>query len=252
MIGIIGAMKEEVALLKEFMQIEKTICIGSREYYQGTLFNKKIILVLSNIGKVAASITTTLMINNFDIDYILFMGVAGAGNLKVKVGDIVIADYLLQHDVDVRPFYTQHEVAVLKKALFEVDKKLAEALLKATHDFVEHSLTRYVHTETLKKFNITKPSVHVATIASGDQFIHDATLRLDIEKRIQELQDVSLGGIEMEGGAVAQVCYELNKPCIVLRTISDDANQSAAVDFNAFLKELASQYALGIIEAFLK
>ena len=90
MIGIMGAMYEEVALLKDNMHIEKTSMIGGREYYQGTLFGCQIVLVLSKIGKVAASITATLLIDNFDVEYVLFMGVAGAGNPNVNVGDVVV------------------------------------------------------------------------------------------------------------------------------------------------------------------
>lgn len=251
MIGIIGAMYEEVALLKDAMHIENTSIIGDREYYQGTLFGQKIVLVLSKIGKVAASITATLLIDNFDVEYVLFMGVAGAGNPHVNVGDVVVADFLLQHDVDVRPFYKQHEVAILNKALFETDVKLAKKLLSATESFLTHSLEKYVTKNSLQKFSISSPKAHFSTIASGDQFIQDVTLLNDIHHRVRAVQDVLLGCVEMEGAAVAQVCFELNKPCVVVRTISDNANHSAAIDFNAFLKEVASHYALGIIQIFL-
>ena len=252
MIGIMGAMYEEVALLKDTMHIEKTSIIGGREYYQGTLFGQKIVLVLSKIGKVAASITATLLIDNFHVDYVLFMGVAGAGNSNVNVGDVVVADFLLQHDVDVRPFYKPHEVAILNKALFETDEKLAKRLLSATEKFLEHSLEAYVTKNSLEKFSISLPKAHFATIASGDQFIQDVTVLNDIHHRVRTVQDVLLGCVEMEGAAVAQVCFELNKPCVVVRTISDNANHSAAIDFNAFLKEVASHYALGIIQEFFK
>lgn len=250
-IGIMGAMHEEVALLKETMCIEKTSIIGDREYYQGELFGHQIVLVLSKIGKVASAITATLLIDNFDIEYVLFMGVAGAGNPNVNVGDVVVADFLLQHDVDVRPFYKPHEVAVLNRALFETDEKLAKRLLSATENFLAHSLEGYVTKESLEKFNVALPKAHFATIASGDQFIQDVTLLNDIHHRIRTVQDVLLGCVEMEGASVAQVCFELNKPCVVVRTISDNANHSAAIDFNAFLKEVASHYALGIIKEFL-
>lgn len=251
MIGIMGAMYEEVALLKDTMSIKNTSILGGREYYQGTLFGQEIVLVLSKIGKVAASITATLLIDNFDIEYVLFMGVAGAGNPNVNVGDVVVADFLLQHDVDVRPFYKPHEVAILNKALFEADEKLAKKLLSATENFLEHSLETYVTKNSLQKFNIALPKAHFATIASGDQFIQDVTLLNDIHHRVRTVQDVLLGCVEMEGAAVAQVCFELDKPCVVVRTISDNANHSAAIDFNAFLKEVASHYALGIVQAFL-
>lgn len=247
-----GAMHDEVALLKDKMQIETMRTIGGREYYQGELFDHKIVLVLSKIGKVASAITATLLIENFDVDYVLFMGVAGAGNPNVNIGDVVVADFLLQHDVDVRPFYKPHEIAVLNKALFETDKKLAQRLLRATEHFLQHDLSAYVDLDSLKKFGIESPKTHFATIASGDQFIQDVTLLNDIHHRVRSVQDVLLGCVEMEGAAVAQVCYELNKPCVVIRTISDNANHSAAIDFNAFLNEVASHYALGIIKEFLK
>ncbi len=250
MIGIIGAMYDEVSLIKEAMQIQETLSIGGRDYYQGLLYNQKIVLVLSRIGKVAASVTATLMLERFDIDYILFIGVAGAGNSAVNVGDVVVADFLLQHDVDVRPFYQVHEVAVLNKALFEADTVLAKRLLKATENFLNYKLTTQINADSLKKFHVSEPKAHFATIASGDQFVHDADILRNIHDRIRDVQNVTLGCIEMEGAAVAQVCYELNKPVVVLRTISDNANHSAAIDFTSFLKEVASYYALGILEEF--
>ncbi|MCD8525534.1 MAG: 5'-methylthioadenosine/adenosylhomocysteine nucleosidase [Gammaproteobacteria bacterium] len=252
MIGILGALHEEVLLLKENMHIEAVHHLGGRDYYEGTLFGQRIVLVLSNIGKVAVSITATLLIDHFDIDYVLFIGVAGAGNSFVKIGDVVVADFLLQHDVDVRPFYNRHEVAILNKALFAADEALAHRLLSATKTFFSEHLSVHVDPKTLEKFSVYQPQAHLATIASGDQFIQDATVLRDIHDRIWSGQNVILGCVEMEGAAVAQVCYELNKPCVVLRTISDNANHSASIDFQAFLKEVSSQYALGIVECFFK
>ncbi len=114
MTGIISAMQEEIqALLNELKNVS-TSEKGMRTYYSGTLFNQEVVLVFSRWGKVASAATTTQLINDFDIDEIIFTGVAGGIKEELNIGDIVIGKHLYQHDLDARPFYNQFEIPILK------------------------------------------------------------------------------------------------------------------------------------------
>lgn len=247
-IGLMAAMPDEIALLKEHLQSPSVHSYAGREFYQGILFGKEVVLVLSRIGKVAAAVTTAILLDRFPIDFLLFTGVAGAGHEGVNVGDVVVADALIQHDMDVRPYYRQHEVPIHGKALFETEVQLTAALCTAANDYLASGLPQAL----LKEFTMTAPKVWLSCIASGDQFICDATALKAIHQRVKNIQVIELACVEMEGAAVAQVCLEFEKPCVVMRTISDNANHDAAVDFIKFLKQVASHYSFGIVKQFFK
>ena len=250
-IAIIGAEVEEVALLKAQMEVKETRQHAGRDFIVGSLFGHSVVLVLARIGKVAAAVTTTILLEHFNISLVLFAGIAGAGSEAVKVGDVVIADYLLQHDVDVRPFRRQFEVPVHGKILFETEHELASKLLQISQNFLNKKLTRVFSPELLVEFSIADPQAKLMTVASGDQFIQDAGLLQSLRRQIKLVTKRELGCVEMEGAAVAQVCHEYQKPCLVLRVISDNANHNAAIDFEKFLKEIASKYIFSIVQDFL-
>lgn len=240
MIGIISAMQEEMqALLEELENVEKS-SKGMRTYFKGTLYSKQVVLVFSRWGKVAAAATTTQLINDFDISEIIFTGVAGAIQPQLNIGDIVIGKHLYQHDLDARPFYKQFEVPILKKLYFET--KDASKLLKSSSIFIQN-LTNYIDENDCKNFNISKPAVIHADIASGDLFVSDLNKITELNTSIP-----SLHCVEMEGASVAQVCYEYEVPFSIIRIISDKANDNAHLDFARFMDKVASRYSLGILK----
>jgi adenosylhomocysteine nucleosidase len=240
MIGIISAMQEEIQALLHQLKNVTTTTKGMRTYYTGTLFNKKVVIVFSRWGKVASAATTTQLINDFNISEIIFTGVAGAIKEELNIGDVVIGKHLYQHDLDATPFYTQFEVPILKKKYIET--KNATNLIHAANSFLL-SYGSFINLAIAEEFDIYNPKVIHADIASGDQFISS----LD---KIQHLNTVlpTAACVEMEGAAVAQVCFEYTIPFSIIRIISDKANDNSHIDFSKFANTIASNYALGILQ----
>ncbi len=249
-LGIICAEQMEIDTLRKDITDEKTVEYASRSFIAGTLYNKQVVLVLSRPGKVAASITSTLLIQQFHVDFILFVGVAGAlASSTVKIGDIVISNELAQHDVDARPWRKRFELPEIGVTFFEsaksdICKEAVEEYLNSerfTADFKGHDLTT--------KFGITTPSVHTGLVVSGDQFISDKDVKLGIFNAFKELEKTALA-CEMEGAAVAQVAYEFGVPALVVRIISDGADDDALEDFGAFLTTCSSPVIGAVVREF--
>jgi adenosylhomocysteine nucleosidase len=245
-IGIISAMKEEIRAIHEQLDLVTTTEKGMRTYYQGKLFDQDIILVFSRWGKVASATTATQLINDFEVDEIIFTGVAGGIEDKIKIGDIVIGKGLVQHDMDASPLIPKFEIPLLGKSSFSTDERRTESLFKAAHIFISQ-IDSFLSKEVLESFNIDQPEVHLGDIASGDQFISDISHRDAIKKGLPDIVCV-----EMEGAAVAQVCYEYSIPFTIIRTISDNSNDNSHLDFPKFAKEIASEYALGVLKNYFE
>ena len=244
MIGIISAMQEEIqALLHQLKNVSTTVK-GMRTYYTGTLFNKKVVLVFSRWGKVASAATTTQLINDFDLEEIIFTGVAGGIKNELNIGDVVIGKNLYQHDLNASPFYKKLEIPILKKKYIET--KNASKLINATTKFL-NTYNTYIAKSDAQLFNISQPNVIYGDIASGDQFISSL-------KKIKKLNKLipSATCVEMEGASVAQVCYEYEMPFSIIRIISDKANDNADIDFSKFANSIASNYALGILKNYFE
>ncbi|WP_457619304.1 5'-methylthioadenosine/adenosylhomocysteine nucleosidase [Lutibacter sp.] len=240
MTGIISAMQEEIQALLNKLKNISTITKGMRTYYTGTLFDKKVVLVFSRWGKVASAVTTTQLINDFNIDEIIFTGVAGAIKPKLNIGDIVIGKKLFQYDMNASPLFEPFEIPLLNRKFLET--KDAEKLINATNKFV-NSYKLYINPKEAKNFNITLPKVVYEDIASGDQFISS----VDKIKHLNSILPTAFC-VEMEGAAVAQVCFEYKVPFSIIRIISDKANNNATIDFPKFANSIASNYALGIFK----
>jgi adenosylhomocysteine nucleosidase len=244
-LGIISALSEEQQGLVEAMQGPYKLIHGQREYWVGQLWEIDAVCVLSRIGKVAAAVTTTTLVEKFGVTHILFTGVAGAGDKTVQVGDIVVAESLVQHDMDASPLFPRFEVPLTGLTHFRADHGLGTRLLDAAYAFLDNDFQDAIDAEEKTVFRLTQPRIHRGLIASGDQFINDL-------EHINGLNAALPGlvAVEMEGAAVAQACYELGVPCAVIRTISDNANENAATDFMRFVKSVAARYAYYIVRRF--
>jgi len=243
--GIISAMKEEIQAVLEVLEIKSRQIKGMRTYYIGELYGRDVVLVFSRWGKVASATTATQLINDFEIDEILFTGVAGAIDQNVQIGDIVIGKSLFQHDMNASPLVDKYEVPLLGKTSFETDLRRRAMLISASEAFLS-GIQSILSNEALKEFNIIAPKVLESDIASGDQFISSKKQSDLISKGLPTVKCV-----EMEGAPVAQVCFEYNIPFSIIRTISDNANNNAHVDFPKFANKIASNYALGILKNYL-
>jgi len=246
MIGIISAMQEEIQTLLDNLKNKTTTKKGMRTYYQGLLFNKPVVLVFSRWGKVAAATTVTQLINDFKIDEIIFTGVAGSIQEYINIGDIVIGKNLYQHDMDASPLLEPFEIPLLQKKYFEVTLNKSNLLQKASQLFLEN-FNLFISEAEAQQFFIKNPKIHIENIASGDQFISTNEQLTFIKTNLPDIACV-----EMEGAAVAQVCYEYNIPFSIFRTISDKANDNSHIDFPKFAKQIASNYALGVLKYYFE
>lgn len=244
-LGIISALEGEQQGLVEAMQGPTKLIHGMRAYTGGRIAGIDAVCVLSRIGKVAAATTATMLIEKFGVTHLLFTGVAGAGDARVKVGDIVVADALLQYDLDVSPMFPRYEVPLTGLSHFQPDHQLSNVLAQAATAFLDSDLEGVIGQADRHAFGLRAPRLHRGLIASGDQFVSSA-------QHINALGAALPGllAVEMEGAAVAQVCYEMGIPFAVIRTISDNANEDAAHDFMRFVSVVASQYAYHIVTRF--
>lgn len=213
MIGIMGAMQEEVDPIVAQLEGVKSTQIGSNIYHTGTYANREVVVAYSRIGKVNSAVTATVMIHRFGIKKLLFSGVAGAINPALKVGDILYANSLVQHDVDITAF--GHKAGFIPETgdFFHADKDLI-ALAKSVA--VDEGL-----------------DLIGGVIATGDQFVADSKLKNQIQATF------SADAVEMEGASVAAVCASFGVPFFVLRAISDAADMDAGFSFDEFLKSSA-------------
>ncbi|MCF6212455.1 MAG: 5'-methylthioadenosine/adenosylhomocysteine nucleosidase [Flavobacteriaceae bacterium] len=244
-LGIMSAMPEEINSVLNAMTSVSSAVHGNRTFYKGLLYKKPVVLVFSNWGKVAAATTATQLIQSFNIKKLIFTGVAGALQEHLNIGDVVVGKHLYQHDMDARPLYEQFEIPIIKKKFFKTDVSLTKELVKASEAYLQAIPNNLSHTLS-SEFGITNPKVFTGGIASGDQFISSIE---KIEQFNKNLPDVLC--VEMEGAAVAQVCFDYKVCFAIMRTLSDKAKANASIDFQKFAKQVASTYALGILEKIL-
>lgn len=194
MIGIIGALQKEIDAIKKYMHMIEETTIYGIKFYQGTINNKKVVACLSGVGKVEASMATTVLISNFDIDMIINIGTAGGLVETQNTLDIVVSQKVIQHDFDTS--YVDGEEG--KGLVFESDQSLVEKVKKA---FMQNELAS---------------NIYIGDIISGDQFIGEE------QKLLQLLNDFPTAiACEMEAGAIAQVCTKAQIPFVVIRSLSD-------------------------------
>lgn len=246
-IGIMAALHDEVAALVAAMGPNAHVhTVGQRDYYVGTLMGCECVLVLARIGKVAAAATAVTLIREFNAGSVIFAGLAGAVATDVRVGDVVVARHLLQHDINASPLFPRYEVPLLGRSHFDTCEVLTATLAECATRYLTESFPHEINAATRHQFGVDQPIVHVGTIASGDCFVNDMAGVAALRQALPEVLCV-----EMEGAAVAQICHEYSIPCAVFRTISDRADDSAGVDFSAFLTQVASFYSAGILQRFL-
>lgn len=225
MIGIIGAMDEEVAQIVEVMTIEKEENKAQMNFKQGKLNGKDVVVVRSGIGKVNAAVCTQVLADDFKVDYVINTGIAGSLKAQIDIADIVISSDVLHHDMDATGFgYALGQIPRMDTLSFKADDRLIE-------------LTK----ESCAKA-VPQIGVHVGRVVSGDQFISDK----EVKNRIADNFDGYC--TEMEGAAIAQAAYLNNIPFVILRAISDKADDSATMDYPAFEKQAIKNSVLLIKE----
>ncbi len=243
-IGIMGAMPEEIDGVVALLSNCVAISMGKRTYFSGQINGIETVVVFSRWGKVAATTTAITLIHEFKITELLFTGVAGAISSDLKIGDIVLGKRLIQHDMDARPLMNQYEIPLLSKTYFETDSTHLNIASKAINEVFENkSLHSVIGERDLLEFNISQPKLFIGDIASGDQFFSTNEQKQKLNSQLPNVLCV-----EMEGAAVAQVCYEYEIPFSIIRTISDVADETAHIDFPSFIKKISSKYSAEILK----
>jgi adenosylhomocysteine nucleosidase len=243
-LGILAALPEELGDLVAAMRAAgpvETVTLGAREYHLGTAYGVSCVVVLARIGKVAASATVSALIHRFAVRAVVFTGVAGGVSREVKVGDVVVAQGLLQHDLDASPLFPRFEVPLLGIERFTADAPLSAQLHEAAARFLAEE-----HAALAARLRLQPAQVRRGLIISGDRFVSS-------EREVQALRDAlpDALAVEMEGAALAQVCHEHGVPCAIVRTISDAADDHATASFENFLSQIAGAYSSGILKRFL-
>lgn len=242
-LGVISALSEEQEGLVEAMQGTSRLSHGMRDYTAGNLWGIDAVCVLSRLGKVAAAMTAAILVEKFGVTHIVFTGVAGSADINVRVGDIVVAESLVQHDMNAQPLFPRFEVPLTGLSHFESDGDLSNKLAASAGSFLGDGLSSVVDEREMQEFGLDLPQLHRGLIGSGDQFISSRAHLAQLKEALPALL-----AVEMEGAAVAQVCFELGIPFAVIRTISDGANEEAAVDFMRFVQTVASRYAFHVVK----
>ena len=164
----------------------------------------------------------------------------------MRVGDVVVADGLVQHDMDASPLFPRHQVPLYGRARFEADDKLAFQLAQASEQVLADAAL-HLGPRTLAEFQLNAPRVHRGLILSGDRFVSTSAESHALRQALPEAL-----AVEMEGAAVAQVCHDYGVPFAAVRTISDRADDTAHTDFQRFIREVASRYSLAIVSQWLR
>ena len=226
MTGIIGAMHVEVETIKSLMENKTAEKIGGVEFVKGTLHGKDIVIAVCGIGKVAAAMCTQIMILKYSPDRIINTGVGGSLSTKLAIGDIAVAESLVQHDMDTSPLGDPIGlISGLNMVNIPADKAVADLLLEGIKTL-----------ENVKGLS--------GVIASGDQFISSDEKKKFITENFNAIV------CEMEGASIAQVCYSNGVPFGVVRAVSDCADGSSHMDYGEFLP-VAAANAAKLIEHFV-
>jgi len=243
LLGIMGAMPEEMDKIIAAINNKEIVERGSRIYYRGELYGQDVVAVFSRWGKVAAATTATNMILDFNVDRIIFTGVAGAVSPELNVGDIVIGQRLYQHDMDARPLMRRFEIPLTGKTSYETPQQNVDTMAQAVHNFLKNDKE---FRKLLANQHISSPKMLTGDIASGDLFISSTAMKHALIKNLP-----SVVCAEMEGAAVAQVCDDYGIPLIVVRVISDTADEEAHITAIGFVNQHAGDYSLSILKEYI-
>ena len=245
-LAIVSAMRQELDAVLRLMPDEQMQRAAGRAFWLGHLQGHAVVAALSRIGKVAAATTATALIERFQVDRIVFTGVAGGLGPTVAVGDMVVAQAFMQHDLDATPIFPKYEVPLYGLSRFPTDPTLSECLLRAAAMVAGDAATSQT-SHPGAEFGLKAPQVHQGLILSGDRFVATSAEALALQ---QALPDAL--AVEMEGAAFAQVCHDYGVPFAALRVISDRADDAAHIDFLRFIERVASRYSAAILDRLLE
>lgn len=221
-IGIIAAMPEELVYLIQHLDDASEEKVLGNSYHTGKVGSVELVLVKSGIGKVMSAMSVAILADHFQVDAVINTGSAGAVANGIAVGDVVIADKLTYHDVDVTAFGYDYGQMAQQPLYFESDKKFI--------NLIQESLSKLEQTW------------HLGLIATGDSFVAGEDKIKSIKEHFPQVL-----AVEMEGAAIAQAAHALNLPFLVVRAMSDNANHEASVSFDEFIVEAGRRSAQALM-----
>ncbi|RFA36329.1 5'-methylthioadenosine/S-adenosylhomocysteine nucleosidase [Virgibacillus dokdonensis] len=225
-IGIIGAMDEEIAFLKDAMYIKKELEVANCLFIEGQLYDKEVVLLQSGIGKVNAAMATTILHERFAPNYIINTGSAGGFATDLNIGDVVISTQVVHHDVDATAFDYAYGQVPQMPAMYDADVNLVAKVVNVLTDL--------------------DISYEKGIIATGDSFMSDRERVTFVREKFP-----TMIAAEMEAAAIAQVCYQYATPFVIIRALSDIAGKESSISFDAFLNTAATN-AANIIMKFIQ
>jgi adenosylhomocysteine nucleosidase len=214
-VAIIGAMEEEVTLLRKNIKDQTVETIAGYEYTVGKMDGVDVVLLRSGIGKVNAALSTTILMQKFAPNYCINTGSAGGSNPALNVGDVVISTEVRHHDVDVTAFGYEYGQVPQMPAAFTAD----DYLVRIAQECAEE---------------ISDVQVVQGLIATGDSFMNNPERVKAVQEKFTDLQ-----AVEMEAAAVAQVAYQFNIPFVIIRSLSDIAGKESGISFEQYLDKAA-------------
>lgn len=227
-IGIIGAMDVEVKCLKDDMEILREVKKAGMAFCEGVLKGQQVVVVQSGIGKVNAAVCTQILVDEFGVESVINTGIAGSLNAQIDIGDIVISTDVVHHDMDAVNFgYELGQIPQMDVFSFAANEEMASLAEKVCHE--------------------VNPEIQVfrGRVVSGDQFVADKAVKERITNQFHGFCT------EMEGAAIAQTAYLNQIPFVIIRAISDKADDSATVDYPTFEKK-AVEHSVRLVEGFLE
>lgn len=230
-VGILCAMDQEIALLKKQIELSDTYKFAHLEYYVGTLNQVEVVIVKCGIGKVSASVATTVMIDRFEPDFVVNSGSAGGFDAELDIGDVVIATGVQHHDVDVTHFGYKRGQVFGMPDIYPCDVSMIDAAVNAA-------------------YKITDKKIKRGLVCTGDSFIGS-------DEEALRLRDLfpDMSAVEMEGAAIGQTCFMLDTPYLVIRSLSDIAGKESTVLFSEYLEEAgknSAQLVMAMISELVK
>jgi len=234
--AILGALDEEVATIQEKLTDKQEQTIEGIKFVSGRLQNRRVVVAKTGIGKVNAAMTATLLIEHFRPNEVIFTGIAGGINPELSFGDTVIAEKTAQHDLGIWTsdgFENRGEINPFNGRRNPVFFPADQQLLKFAEQAAKEVTLDKIKTDTEER----PPKIVKGVVVTGDVFVASTAKRAELRKRL------GADAVEMEGAAVAQICYQQSIPCIVIRSISDKAGEKAMDDLDSHLKIAAKNSA---------
>lgn len=243
--GILTTQHEGVECIIEQMQTKTIVEKGGRVFYAGMFEGVDVVVAFSHLGKVAAALTTSILLQEFKVDCLVSMGVASAVVPELTVGDIVVAQRLFQHDMDMRPLFRRYEIPLRGVTSFMTPENELKMAADGVHNFLKEA--KELRKE-LVEYNILAPKLQLGDVASGDFVITGASRKASINRNLP-----SVLCVDMECAAIAQACADFQVPSVFIRTIVEGANEDAAAELELrFKNELAVHYNYLILQSLLQ